>query len=395
MKSGLPSNAEPSWGSLIRVFLQLGSLGFGGPQAHLALLRSVIVERHHWVEATAFEEGLALCEALPGPSSSQMAILLGWSCRGLLGGLISGICFLLPGLLVVLVLSELWRRGQGLAGTAPVALVMQPLVAALIWSFALTLLQRLDQRWQWWSSGGLFAAISAGSLIGIPVPVALALVLCGASRLLTPRRQWMVLPWWAVVTMPVLEGRLELLLNLASVFLKAGLLVFGGGFVIIPLLENEVLAQRWLSSGGFLDGVAIGQLSPGPVVLTSAFVGYQAGWSQGSAPFAILAALVATAAIFAPSFVFILIGAPVLQTLRQQSQMQRFLEGVRAAIPGAVAAAALTLSIESLGSVLTPTGLAQWLLLLAATTAHQRMGLKAEWMLLSGLLAGVAWSALR
>ena len=379
------------------MFLQLGSVGFGGPQAHLALLRSVIVERHHWVDPSDFDEGLGLCEVLPGPSSSQMAILLGWFCKGPLGGLLSGICFLLPGLAVVLLLSELWRRGQGLPGTTELALVMQPLVAALIWSFALTGLQRLEQAWQRWSSALIFGVITAGSLLGLPIPIALALVLCGVARLPSRSHQAMLVPWWSVplgAAMPLLEPRIQLLLDLSGVFLKAGLLVFGGGLVIIPLLENQVLTQGWLSSGGFLDGVAIGQLSPGPVVLTSAFVGYQAGWSSGSAPLALLAALVATTAMFAPSFGFILLGAPVLQTLRQQSGVQRFLEGVRAAIPGAVGAAALTLSAESLSRVTTATGQGQWLLLLAAITLHQQLGVKAEWILLGGLVLGVAATAL-
>lgn len=207
----------------------------------------------------------------------------------------------------------------------------------------------------------------------------------------------MLVPWWSLplgAAMPLLEPRIQLLLDLSGVFLKAGLLVFGGGLVIIPLLENQVLTQGWLSSGGFLDGVAIGQLSPGPVVLTSAFVGYQAGWSSGSAPLALLAALVATTAMFAPSFGFILLGAPVLQTLRQQSGVQRFLEGVRGAIPGAVGAAALTLSAESLSRVTTATGQGQWLLLLAAITLHRQLGVKAEWILLGGLVLSVAATTL-
>ena len=121
-----------------------------------------------------------------------------------------------------------------------------------------------------------------------------------------------------------------LLSQLFGLFFQTGLLVFGGGLVIIPLLEQQVVQQGWLTAAQFLDGVAIGQISPGPVVLTSAFIGYQAGWIQGGAPMALSGGLMATVAMFLPSFLFILIGTPLLQRLRQQQRVKIFLGGLLA-----------------------------------------------------------------
>jgi chromate transporter len=391
------SMQSPCLSTLALTFLRLGSLGFGGPQAHQALLRSEIVERLEWVEAQTFEEGLVLCEALPGPSSSQLAILLGWQCRGLIGGLVSGLCFLLPGLLTVLVLSELWRRGRGVDWTSDLSVVIQPVIAAMIWNFSWRLSEGLQQAWQRLSSVLVLAAILITQHLGHQVPIALLLVTCGLARL--PRSSqlaWM--PWWLLplgAAAPPLGAQFQLLGDLAWLFFKAGLLVFGGGLVIIPLMEYAVIENGWLSSGAFLDGVAIGQLSPGPVVLTSAFVGYQAGWNLGSTAFAITAALVATAAVFAPSFLLILMGAPVLERWRRHENVQRVLEGVRGAIPGAVTAAALSLTIGSLEPISTSDGIAQWTLLLGCVAALRLWNIKPEWLLLSGLLIGVGRSAVR
>ena len=141
--------------------------------------------------------------------------------------------------------------------------------------------------------------------------------------------EWVQAPWFWLV-------------QLAGVFLQAGLLGFGGGLVIIPLLQDQVVGLGWLTGGQFLDGVAIGQVSPGPVVLTSAFVGYQAGWAAGGGPTAaMVGSLVATVAVFLPSVLFILVGSPLLQRIRRDARVQRFFAGVVAGVPGAVAGAAV------------------------------------------------------
>jgi len=356
------TDAYPSWLGFIGLYLRIGLLGFGGPQAHMALLRSELVEGRHWSTAEQFDEGLVLCEALPGPASSQMAIYLGWLQRGWRGGLVSGICFLLPGLLIVLLLSELWRSGQSSEFFTTALATVQPVMAAIIWTFAWKLLRDRRERWQRKTALAVGIGVLLNAVLALPLPAGLLLLVAGMARvrlqpanrdnpaddskqqnklsgLLIPLPLAMA-PW--AMTAP------GLLAQIFGLFFKTGLLVFGGGLVIIPLLEQQVVQQGWLSAGQFLDGVTIGQITPGPVVLTGAFVGYQAGWVQGGAAMAVTGALVATAGLFAPSFGMILIATPLLQRLGGQPRVRGFLDGVLAGVAGAMAAAALSLSIAAL-----------------------------------------------
>ena len=356
------TDASPGWLEIIGLYLRIGLLGFGGPQAHIALLRSELVEGRQWATTEQFEEGLVLCEALPGPASSQMAIYLGWLQRGWLGGLISGICFLLPGLLIVLGLSELWRSGQSNEFVTTAMATVQPVMAAIVWSFAWKLMRKLRERWQKTTAIAVGFGVMLNTVLALPLLAGMLLLLAGMVRvrlqpgvrespaskareqnklsgLLIPLPLAMA-PW--AMTAP------GLLAQLFGLFFKTGLLVYGGGLVIIPLLEQQVVQQGWLSAGQFLDGVTIGQITPGPVVLSGAFVGYQAGWVQGGAAMAIAGALVATAGLFAPSFGMILIATPLLQRLRNQPRVRAFLDGVLAGVTGAMAAAALSLSIAAL-----------------------------------------------
>ena len=356
------TDAYPSWLGFIGLYLRIGLLGFGGPQAHMALLRSELVEGRHWSTAEQFDEGLVLCEALPGPASSQMAIYLGWLQRGWRGGLVSGICFLLPGLLIVLLLSELWRSGQSSEFFTTALATVQPVMAAIIWTFAWKLLRDRRERWQRRTALAVGIGVLLNAVLALPLPAGLLLLVAGMARVrLQPANRdnpaddskqqnklsglliplpLAIAPW--AMTAP------GLLAQIFGLFFKTGLLVFGGGLVIIPLLEQQVVQQGWLSAGQFLDGVTIGQITPGPVVLTGAFVGYQAGWVQGGAAMAVTGALVATAGLFAPSFGMILIATPLLQRLRGQPRVRGFLDGVLAGVAGAMAAAALSLSIAAL-----------------------------------------------
>ena len=363
-----------SWGDFVRAYLRIGVLGFGGPQAHIAMLRDEIVDSRGWVDAEQFEEGLGLCEALPGPASSQMAIYLGWIQHGWRGGLISGICFLWPGLVIVLGLSEIWRNGQTIPSFTSALQTLQPVIAAVIWAFALKLMSSRRCRWQRITAGLVMAGVLLNMANVLPLPAGLLLVMAGLAQLMirpftfppettetassqsTPYQpqdgatsSGLISPL-LLATAPLSLSPIDLISQLFAVFFKTGLLVFGGGLVIIPLLELQVVELGWLSSSQFLDGVAIGQISPGPIVLTSAFIGYQAGWQNGGYSLALVSATIATAGIFLPSFVLILVATPVLQRLRQLQPSQRFLRGVLAGVPGAVAAAAVPLTTTAIQS---------------------------------------------
>ncbi|KKZ10994.1 MAG: hypothetical protein TE42_08990 [Candidatus Synechococcus spongiarum SP3] len=388
---------RPSWSELIRVFLRIGLLGFGGPQAHMALMRDQVVWQRQWVSTQAFAEGVALCETLPGPASSQLAMVLGWLCRGAWGGLVSGFCFLLPGLMIVLLLSELWRRGQAMASLITVLVVVKPVVAAVIWAFVARLMGQQRRPWQ----QAMAVSVAFGGLLHqfspLVLPAGLLLLAAGAANswrtamggtlLLLPG----LAPWWAGLGW--VQAPWFWLVQLTWVFLQAGVLVFGGGLVIIPLLQDQVVELGWLSGAQFLDGVAIGQVSPGPVVLTSTFVGYQAGWASGGGlTTAMLGALVATAAIFLPSTLFILVGTPLLQRIRRNASVQRFLDGILAGVPGAVAGAAIPLTWASLQAEEPRISLA--LLALFCTSLLLNCWLKPSQLVLLGLGLGLVMALL-
>ena len=351
--SAVPEKQNVPWPQFAGLFLRIGVLGFGGPQAHIAMLRNEIVEIRQWVDLERFEEGLGLCEALPGPASSQMAIYLGWLRHGWIGGLVSGTCFLLPGMLIVLLLSELWRNGQALPSFTTALQTIQPVVAAIIWAFAWKLIRRRTERWQILTAALVMLGVLLNTLGDLPLPAGLLLLLAGLARLFSApldqsKGAALLLPLPLGLTAGAGSAGTGLMTGLFSVFFKTGLLVFGGGLVIIPLLQQQVVELGWLSPGEFLDGVAIGQISPGPVVLTSTFVGYQAGWNAGGFAAGLAGAAAATVGIFLPSFGFILLATPLLQRLRRQPRVRMVLEGLLAGVPGAVAGAAVSISATAL-----------------------------------------------
>ena len=184
----MSSSAVSSWPAFAGLFLRIGALGFGGPQAHVALLRDEIVENKQWLDPEQFDEGLGLCEALPGPISSQMAIYLGWLHRGWVGGIVGGTCFLLPGLLSVLVLSELWRKGQTMPSFTSTLQILQPVIAAIIWSFAWKLVSQRNAPWQIATAVLVMAGMLLSLFAAVPLPVGLLLLLAGLSRLVTTQR---------------------------------------------------------------------------------------------------------------------------------------------------------------------------------------------------------------
>ena len=357
---------QSSFPELIKTFLKIGLLGFGGPYAHIAILKDEIVKQRNWVSNQDFEEGLGLCEVLPGPASSQLAIYLGMKIRGQAGGFISGICFLIPGLLIVLLLSQLWRQGQSIDSFEDIVSITQVVVASIIWAFAWRLLQKRSHLWQISIASFVLIGTLIDQFTSIHLPVIMLLLLAGLFNLFRYKSKnyiglfiWplgldhihfgsSVISPFNLLTILVLGEEKEdvfiIHLKLFLLFLKAGLFVFGGGLVIIPLLQNQIIEMGWLNIQGFLDGLAIGQLSPGPVVLTSAFVGYQAGWNEGGLLLALSLAVTATFGIFLPSFIFVLIGTPFLEGLKRKVSVNIFLNGILSGLPGAIIGAAIPMT---------------------------------------------------
>ncbi|WP_126147076.1 chromate efflux transporter [Synechococcus elongatus] len=329
---------------LTLLFLKLGTIGFGGPQAHLAMMEEEAVQRRQWLTPEEFSEGIALCEMLPGPASTQMGIYIGYRQAGWIGGVVSGVCFIAPAFAIVVALAWAYFRFQTVPSVQDLFLGAAPAVTAIIVAFCLRLSQRVLKEPLHW---GLAIGALILTLSGI-LPVFLILLLAGAvSWLWAQRSQSAWLPLLPAAIGPTdfwgWAQWSERGAPLFRFFLETGTFVFGGGLVIIPLLQQQVVQQwQWLTAQQFVDGVAIGQLSPGPVVLTAAFIGFAVAGLSGAAT--------ATVGIFLPSFLFILLAAPILQRLRQNRSIQQFLRGVSPAVLGAIAATLWPLARPSLQS---------------------------------------------
>jgi chromate transporter len=317
---------------------RLGCIGFGGPPAHIALLRKLVVDDRAWMDPREFEDGVAVVNLLPGPASTQLTIYCAWRLRGAAGALIGGAGFILPGLAVILSLSTVflaehppgWVAGAALGAGSAVPAVAVAAALGLVppsWRRAGTTATRA--RW----IGYLLAGGAAAALVG-PYLV-LVLVGCGlveAAVRARPELRQPPAPLAAVVPLATSTG----LLSLAWLAFKVGALSFGGGFVIIPLMQHDaVYTYHWMTAGQFLTAVALGQVTPGPVVQTVAVVGYAAAGIGGG----LLASLVA----FTPSFCFVLGAGRYFDRLRRSEGVQAFLTGAGPAAIGAIAGAAIPL----------------------------------------------------
>jgi len=327
---------------------RIGCIGFGGPPAHVALLRALCVDREGWLSAEEFEDGVATTNLLPGPASTQLAIFCAWRLGGPVGALIGGACFIVPGLIIILALSAvflasrppLWIRGAAAGAGAAVPAVA---VAAAI-GLAPASWRRAGRaaaarsRWACYLIAGGAAAALAGPFV--------VLVLAGSGLLETavrgrgrPARGLPGgLPGRLLPLVAAPAAAAGTLLSVAWVAFKVGALSYGGGFVIIPLMQRDAVhTYHWMTGAQFLSAVALGQVTPGPVVQTVAVVGFAAAGLGGG----LLASLVA----FAPSFVFVLAGAPRFGQLRANAFVQAFLTGAGAAAIGAIAGAAIPLGL--------------------------------------------------
>jgi chromate transporter len=325
----MTADNRPTLVTVLREWGRIGCTGFGGPPAHIALLRRLCVDRERWLEPHEFEDAIAACNLLPGPASTQLAIFCGWRVRGRLGALVGGAAFIVPGLILILALSALflagsppdWVRGAGAgAGAAVAAVAVQAGIGLLApsWRRASSL-----ARWIVYAAAGGVSAATIGPWL------VLVLVGCGLVEL-GVRLGRTRLPLLATTGAGALP-------SLVWVALKVGALSYGGGFVIVPLMQADAVHHyHWLTNGQFLNAVALGQVTPGPVVHTVAAVGYGAAGVGGG----LLAALVA----FTPSFAFVLGGASHFDRLRADERARAFLDGAGPAAVGAILGVAVPLT---------------------------------------------------
>lgn len=328
-------------GTVAREWTRLGVTGFGGPPAHVALLRR-LMDRRSWMEPREFEDANAACGVLPGPASTQLAIFCAYRVAGVPGAIVGGLGFVVPAVLLVLGLSvlflshapPLWVRGAGAGAGAAVAAVAVDAARGLLGlSFQRVRAERSRTiAWDAYLLAGVLAAVLVGPYL------VLVLLGCGLIELVRRRAPQSVsgihLGPLAALAPAVISGGFA---ALAWTAFKVGALAFGGGFVIIPLMQGDAVhTYHWMTNSQFLNAVALGQVTPGPVVATIAAVGYAAHGLAGGG----LAAAVA----FAPSFSFILLGGDRFERIRQNARARAFLDGAGPAAIGAILGAGITLA---------------------------------------------------
>ncbi|MBE9065062.1 chromate efflux transporter [Leptolyngbya cf. ectocarpi LEGE 11479] len=371
---------------LTGLFFKLGAIGFGGPQAHIAMINDEAVERRGWLSSDEFSDGLAVCEMLPGPASTQMGIYTGYVYGGWLGALLAGLAFITPAFFIVVGLSWVYFRFQQLPQLMAVFFGLSPVMIAIILGFCYKLGRKSIQNWIGVSIAVIAFLASAFGSLSTPVVFLLAGLLGMGIYGPKGRRFNSVMPLGVLAILQPGFWGIERLSTygwpLFTFFLKVGTLIFGGGLVIIPLLEFEVVERLdWLSTADFINGVAIGQLSPGPVVLTAAFVGYKmAGF---------LGALISAVGIFTPSFLFIMLAAPLLVRLRKNPWVQAFLKGIKPAVVGAIMAAAVPLGQTTFGQVTWPLSVLAVVVAIAALIAIIHFKVTAWKLILGGAVLGL------
>lgn len=342
-ETGGAAPAEVSLRTIAMLWTQIGITGFGGPPAHITLLRALVVDRHRWMDAREFEDANAACGLLPGPASTQLAIFCAYRVGGPRGAIVGGLGFILPAVVLILALSMLflsgapptWVRGAGAGAGAAVAAVAVHAARGLLGPSYARVRDVAAQRTAW--MGYLTAGAAAAVLVGPYLVV--VLLGCGVIELLRRRRPSLPLSVaWSPLGLLATAVSTGGVGALAWTALKVGALSYGGGFVIIPLMQHDAVhTYHWMTDGQFLNAVALGQITPGPVVATVAAVGYAAHGLAGG----VLAAAVA----FLPSFSFILFAGQRFELVRANASARSFLDGAGPAAIGAILGAAVTLTL--------------------------------------------------
>jgi chromate transporter len=321
---------------------RIGCLGFGGPPTHIALLRALCVDRRRWLAPVEFEDAVAACNLLPGPASTQLAIYCAWRVAGPAGALAGGAAFIIPGLVLLLALAALflagapprWVLGAGAGAGAAVPAVALQAGASLVPASLARAGRAGRTRWTLYTVAGAAAGATVGAWL---VLVLLACGLLEATRTgAAPRggAAGSAAPWPLALTVAGTGG----VLALVWVALKVGALSYGGGFVIVPLMQADAVDHyHWMTGAQFLDAVALGQITPGPVTHTVAAVGYAAAGLAGG--------LLAAAVAFAPSFAFVLAGGRRFERLRGQARARAFLAGAGPAAIGGILGSSVPLAL--------------------------------------------------
>jgi chromate transporter len=373
---------------LAAVFLRLGLTAFGGPAAHIAMMRREFVERREWLTDEEYADMIGAANLVPGPNSTEVAIHVGYRRNGVPGLLLAGICFILPAALIVGALAAAYRAYGALPDARYAMYGIKPVVIAVIGQ-ALWALGRKVFRGPLPILVGVVATIAAffdimplallfggGALVALPLAIRRAsakslkplIVLLGSVAVVA------AVPW-AISSLP-LATRTASPSSLFLVFLKIGSVLYGSGYVLLAFLKADLVQRAWLTQPQLLDAIAVGQFTPGPVFTTATFIGYLVAGPLG--------ALAATVGIFLPAFLFVALSGRYLRRLREDQTTAAFLDGVNASAVGLIVAVTIQLGRDAL---IDPLTLA---LAIAALIILLRFRMNSAWLILAGAAVGIA-----
>ena len=388
---------------LARLFLKLGATSFGGPAVYISLMEREAVERRGWLSREQFLDLIGVTYLLPGPNAIEMACHLGFRRAGILGCIVAGVAFTLPGAVISGALAWGYVAFGRQSQVQQFLLGIKPVVVGIIFAAVCRLGKAGLKDWQLLAIGAAVAAFSlagcdevltllAGSLIATlllrflrrrgPANTKIAAgVVAGATLLGNPagsQAAWPVVATAAIGGVPAAAAVVVSLWELGLFFLKVGAVLYGSGYVLVAYLEGGLVRDLgWLSEHELLDAVAIGQITPGPLISTVTFVGYLVAHTPG--------ALIATVAVLLPSFFFVAAVNPFIPKLRRWRWAGLFLDAVTAASIGLMAAVTITLGGGALAD--WPS----WLLAIAAAAASLRWNIAPLWLVLAGAAAGRLW----
>ncbi len=384
---GNPAARREALRELALLFLRLGTLAMGGPAAHIAMMEDEVVRRRRWMTHEQFLDMLGVCNLIPGPNSTEMAIHIGQLRAGAAGLIVAGACFILPAAAIVLAIAWMYVR----YGTMPQAVGLlygvKPVIIAVVlqalWGLGRTAIK-----------SRMLAALAIVALAASLLEVNDMIVLLGGGIVMLAIRaiEDRASAGAAIAAIPTVTARAWSvkgatlaaavavpfsLTTLFLFFLKVGAVLFGSGYVLLAFLRTDLVDRlRWLTQAQLLDAVAVGQVTPGPVFTTATFIGYILGGFRG--------AVVATLGIFLPSFFFVSISGPLIPHLRRSPLAGAFLDGVNVAAWALMAAVTLFLARAAIVDVTT--------ILLAASSAFVliRYRVNSAWLVLGGGMIGLA-----
>lgn len=339
-----------------QVFLRIGLLSFGGPTAQIAVMHKILVEEKKWLGETLFVHALSFCMLLPGPEAMQLATYAGWRLRGVSGGLLAGLLFVLPGAVVMLLLSVLYALYGELVWVEGLFYGIKAAVLVIVIEALLRVSKRaLKQPMHW-----LIACLSFIGIffLNLPFPVLiLAAALCGflfaagerrsddktiaplVSPVVTLKR---VVLWGSVWVAPLLllmwrVGPDHVLVSLGLFFMKLALVTFGGAYAVLAYMAQDVVGlYGWLEAGQMMTGLGLAETTPGPLILVTEFVGFLSAYRQGGLPWGLAGAGIALWMTFAPCFLWIFAGAPYLEWIIARPRLTGALAAIAAAVVGVI-----------------------------------------------------------